>query len=99
MKYGYKTPSINVKVEGINIPKLSTDEKTTIDISIGEGALEVEGNATELIDVTVSMMKEIKSFTEWFIDITEQVSVRQAQSFHECFCGKDKDATQSGDED
>ena len=99
MKYGYKTPSINVKVEGINIPNLSTDEKTTIDISIGEGALEVEGNATELIDVTVSMMKEIKSFTEWFIDITEQINVRQAKSFHECFCGKDKEDTQSGDED
>ena len=99
MKYGYKTPSINISIDGITIPKLSTGESTTVNLAIGEGSFEVEGSATELIEFGTSVMSEVKSFATWFVDFMEQTQERSDQRLRDLFGKCNEDKTELGTED
>jgi hypothetical protein len=80
MRYSYKTPSINLDIQGINIPKLSSGDDTTVNIAIGEGSFEVEGSATELIEFGVTVMSEVKSFSIWLVDFLADIEARNTAS-------------------
>ena len=53
MKYSYVTPKIEVNVNSVIIPKVSDSANPTdIVFNIGEGKFEVEGSASDLIEVS-----------------------------------------------
>ena len=63
MRYSYKLPSINVELNDIRLPGQECTQQ--ISVQLGEATVEVEGDASELISFTASVMKEMKSFIEW----------------------------------
>lgn len=75
MKYAYKTPEIKVKVDDFCVP--GKTEKMNIDITLGQGELEVEGSAVELCQFLTTGLSEVKSFAEWAIKLIEDTSARQ----------------------
>lgn len=48
-----------------------------IDITLGQGELEVEGSAVELCQFLTTGLSEVKSFAEWAIKLIEDTSARQ----------------------
>lgn len=79
MKYGYVTPKIEVKVNNVVLP--TQTEPTDINISIGEGKFEVEGNAQELLSVGKGMFDLIKDMTAWFKAEIEEIEKKRMDSF------------------
>lgn len=89
MKYAYKTPEIKVKVDDFCVP--GKTEKMNIDITLGQGELEVEGSAVELCQFLTTGLSEVKSFAEWAIKLIEE-----AERTCGCYDKKSAEETAAG---
>lgn len=85
MKYAYKTPEIKVKVDDFCVP--GKTEKMNIDITLGQGELEVEGSAVELCQFLTTGLSEVKSFTKWLVDLVEDINIRERERWTSS-CGR-----------